>query len=71
MARLTFDRRSGGTGRCGLALLLTLAGALAVNGCATPAPVQYATVGADLEPLKTAFNGDVDHVRAILLGSPT
>ncbi len=31
----------------------------------------YPTVGADLEPLRSAFNADPGHVRAILLASPT
>ena len=31
----------------------------------------YPTVGRDLEPLRTAFNANPDHVRAILLASPT
>ncbi len=31
----------------------------------------YPTIGADLEPLRSGFNADPGHVRAILLASPT
>ena len=31
----------------------------------------YPTIDGDLEPLRSAFNANPDHVRAVLLASPT
>lgn len=50
--------------------LLVIAGVVAL--CSqTDQSSGYPTIGADLEPLRSAFNADPDNVRAILLASPT
>jgi hypothetical protein len=46
--------------------------ALVLVSCSPRGPVQhYDALGPEAEPLRTAFNADTGHVRAIALASPT
>jgi hypothetical protein len=46
--------------------------ALLFIACSSKGPVQpHHPLGTDAEPLRSAFNADTGHVRAIVLASPT
>ena len=58
--------------RLQIALLCLLLAAIAVFATAKPKPdVGYAVMSSDLEPFRWDFNAMSDHVRAVLLVSPT
>ncbi len=50
--------------------VLAVAGAAALSS-QSGKDSAYPTIGADLEPLRAAFNAEPDNVRAVLLASPT
>ena len=54
-----------------MARLAALLGLLLATGGAAQAPMEFPTVGKDLEPLRGEFNRDAGRVRLLLLLDPT